>query len=497
MKICSTLCVVSLLVLSGCLSPGELSDVHKCDEFAAHPEDPEKWADGVADDDILPGPAVKLCSQAVAEHPGTARFHFQLGRALWAAGKIEEGVEAFFEAQEMEYAPAYAYLGDAYQEGLVPDEEADPEFAQELYALAVERGFEPAEAMLDGDYAFASDDGDGGGGGGRGATGGAKRAGLRLPNPDFFKHPDWLVALHDGDFATLVKVDGINLYLEGMQDFMQPENYRMIDAACSAVADVRLSPRLAGIRTGIDINGSSEDAMLGAGSLFLNMLTQTVNDPMGYARFQAGMAYLRSDGERDMSTLVQEFEEEGGCVSDQVRRTYLNIPKLLDYASEVPEEEVGMQDMLAPPGSDRIDLQADYEASQERQARERQAALQAAQARQQHVAVRAERTEPRPKRRAKPRGVTLFSGEHYGGVSELFRDDDPHLADNTIGSDNVSSVKVDSGCSAVLFSKAGYRGRSVTVSADTATLRMNWKKRLRQIHRAGNNSISSIKVDCG
>jgi TPR repeat protein len=487
--------VVAATFLLGCGSSSrEFADVHKCDEFAAHPDDPGKWAEGVAEESLLPGPAVKLCTQAVEEHPGTARFHFQLGRALWAAGRIDEGVEVFLTAQEMEYAPAYAYLGDAYQEGLVPGEPADPEFAQQLYTLAAEGGFEPARAILEGGGAeFAL-----GGGGGSGVSVVGQRGGrsLVLANPDFFKHPDWLAALHDGDFATLLQTEGINLYLEGLQEFMQPDNYRMIDPTCSAVADVRLSPRLAAIRMGVGLDSSNEDAMLGGGSLLLNMLNQSMTDPMGYARFQAELGYLMADGQRDMSTLVQQFQEEGGCVSPEVRTTYGNIARFLDYSSEAPGAQggqTGFQDMIAPPGSQRIDLKADYEASQRRRAQERQQAL--ARQSQSRSSPRADRDPP--PRRAAGRGVTLFSDENYSGTSERFLEDDADLDDNRIGSDEVSSIRVDSGCSAVLFSRSSYRGRSRTVSSDTPTLRMNWKERVRKIHRAGDDSISSIKVDCG
>jgi hypothetical protein len=149
-------------------------ELHKCDEYAAHPEDPGRWADGVREEDLLPGPAVRFCRQAVDEHPDTARFHFQLGRALWAAGKIEEGVEEFKMAQKMKYAPAYAYLADAYQEGLVPGEEADPERAQELYTEAAEAGFQPAAEVLGGGGPDVGRTGVGGGSG----LGGVERPGM-------------------------------------------------------------------------------------------------------------------------------------------------------------------------------------------------------------------------------------------------------------------------------------------------------------------------------
>src|SRR3546814_3119519 len=88
--------------------------VHRCDDLAAHPDDPGRWAEGVYDDAIVPGPSIKACGDAVQAYPETARFHFQHGRALWAAKRHEEAVQAFLRAEGMDYGPAYAYLGDAH-----------------------------------------------------------------------------------------------------------------------------------------------------------------------------------------------------------------------------------------------------------------------------------------------------------------------------------------------------------------------------------------------
>jgi hypothetical protein len=92
--------------------------------------------------------------------------------------------------------------------------------------------------------------------------------------------------------------------------------------------------------------------------------------------------------------------------------------------------------------------------------------------------------------------VVLFSGESYSGESERLSADDPDLENNPIGADATSSIRIDPGCSAVLFTRPHYRGRSLTVSSDTPSLRLGWKQRLRQIHRAGDDSIASIKVSC-
>jgi hypothetical protein len=510
------LVTVAALGLAACnmsTQAKEFEDVHRCDEFAAHPGDPGKWAPGVAEEDLVPGPAMRFCKQAVEEHPETARFHFQLGRALWAAERIEEGIESFLKAQKMEYGPAYAYLADAYQAGLVPGEEADPDFARELYEKAAEAGFKPAIELLGGSGRAARLSSGGGGGGGQydgdreggageahGLSGtstvssiGAKKS-LRLENPSYFKQPDWLVALHGADFETLSAAEGVNLYLEGVQEFMKPENYRMVDPTCSAVADVRLGPRLAAIRLGVGLDSSSEEMMLKGGNLLLQTILAMREDPAGYARWTAERAYLMADGERDMSTLVQTYD----CVSSEVRTIYNNIGPFIDYirkprpTGETAQANIGGS---LPPNSAGIDLEKEYEKS--RQRRESSARQASNESSARRAAVPAETREAAPVRRTSARkSVTLYSDEGYGGASETLYESDPDLSDNTIGDDSVSSLKIDSGCEAVLFSRSDYRGRSRAVSQDTANLQMDWKKRIREIHRAGDDSISSIKVHC-
>lgn len=62
-----------------CLSPAVAfgyDDVHRCDEYAAHPNDPNRWAKGVVDAEIIPGPAVKYCREAVEDYADTPRFRF-------------------------------------------------------------------------------------------------------------------------------------------------------------------------------------------------------------------------------------------------------------------------------------------------------------------------------------------------------------------------------------------------------------------------------------
>jgi hypothetical protein len=121
--------------------------VTECDILAAHPNDPERMAEGVADDLIVPRLAIMACEDALTHEEDEPRFAFQLGRALLAVGREEEAVESFRTAAEQGHAAAWAYLGDVYQFGL--GAETNGRLAFEAYTNAVEAGFSFAERQIE------------------------------------------------------------------------------------------------------------------------------------------------------------------------------------------------------------------------------------------------------------------------------------------------------------------------------------------------------------
>ena len=90
---------------------------HECDRLAAHPDDPDRMAKGVAMTEIVPRRALVACESAVTEYPGEPRFHYQLGRSLAASGRHEEAVAACQRAADMGHRMALYNLGLAYSEG--------------------------------------------------------------------------------------------------------------------------------------------------------------------------------------------------------------------------------------------------------------------------------------------------------------------------------------------------------------------------------------------
>lgn len=121
--------------------------IDDCDVLAAHPTDPRRMADGVADDLIVPRIAISACEEAIESGPGDPRFVFQLGRALLNVGREEEAFALFLQASETDYAAAWAYLGDAYQFGLGTS--VDGEKALDAYQKSLDLGFLEAESQID------------------------------------------------------------------------------------------------------------------------------------------------------------------------------------------------------------------------------------------------------------------------------------------------------------------------------------------------------------
>lgn len=121
--------------------------VEECDVLAAHPDDPERMATGVADDAIVPRLAILACEQSIENDPDEPRFQFQLGRALLAVGRKTEAVVRFQKAADSDYAAARAYMGDAYQFGLGTKQ--DTAKALQSYQAALKGGFEAAKSQIE------------------------------------------------------------------------------------------------------------------------------------------------------------------------------------------------------------------------------------------------------------------------------------------------------------------------------------------------------------
>jgi hypothetical protein len=90
-------------------------------------------------------------------------------------------------------------------------------------------------------------------------------------------------------------------------------------------------------------------------------------------------------------------------------------------------------------------------------------------------------------RRDGQKGVTLYEDENFRGRREFFTQDDPRLADNRIGNDSVSSIRVDRGCRVTIYRDDRYKGASDVIDEDWDNLYDT---------RVGDDEVSSIEVRC-
>jgi TPR repeat protein len=122
--------------------------VQPCDRLAAAPEDTSRSASvgGVKLEEIKTSDAIAACSEAVRQFPGIGRFHYQLGRALFAAQDYPSALASYKKAFELGNTRALYALGAMYDNG--SGVEKDPARARFYYEIAAEMKFAPAIVSL-------------------------------------------------------------------------------------------------------------------------------------------------------------------------------------------------------------------------------------------------------------------------------------------------------------------------------------------------------------
>ncbi|MEZ5912118.1 MAG: hypothetical protein R3D84_07780 [Paracoccaceae bacterium] len=365
-------------------------DVHDCDTFAAHPRDPNRWAAGVDDEEIIPGPAVKYCREAVEDYPETPRFQFQLGRALWAANRLEEGTEVFLTLEEnFEYEPVYAYLGDAFQFG-IGGMEVDEGLASELYAIAEASGFlEPVgelDTMADESGQTIAEYGS------DGLTGDEQLAALApqppIPAPqkvDFstYSQPRVLQALESGDLGALktaglgeaqvmgMRYSKLTVYLAGLNSQFAGE-YNFKDPTCIAIYDPRAGKRLERSAMMTATGGGTVEGAAGAtlGMLLGTMQQMQSGNMMGMVDQSQAIEILREEGVKDGAKLILSY----GCQNPSVQRLYANLVAHVTGSNPVLSEKRA-EEARAEAQRQEEETRVKAEAAAAKVEKERQASL--------------------------------------------------------------------------------------------------------------------------
>jgi TPR repeat protein len=124
------------------------SAAQPCDQLASAPEDSKRslGVKGVKLEDIKTTEAVAACAEAVKQFPGVDRFHYQLGRSLYAAQDYPSALASYKKAFELGNTRALYALGAMYDNGEGVDK--DPARARFYYEIAAEMKFAPAILSL-------------------------------------------------------------------------------------------------------------------------------------------------------------------------------------------------------------------------------------------------------------------------------------------------------------------------------------------------------------
>src|SRR5262245_31966872 len=292
-----------------------LQEVSDCDTYAAHPDDVNRWAPGVADGAIVPGLAVQRCASAVSKSTKTARFHFQLGRALLANQHKDDALRSFEKANELGYCPAKYYLAAAIE----ADDNGAQKFdeAVKLYEAAEQCGFAPAIERLN-ELSFT---GDG------------------------YEAPKLLQALYEGNIDTLNKARlPVALYLQGFHEYMAMD-FHPVSQDCPA-----LVARAAVV---YDLDAAVDgDSRLGAVSsaVLTSILSHSPNaitaviDPVYFGDLEKLKTYFKGIGKRDAIQLIDTFGgSDHGCTSDITKRLY---DELVTFAKAKKELKEYVADLL-------------------------------------------------------------------------------------------------------------------------------------------------------
>jgi len=143
------LCAISVLFVPPLLHTGRAADdtaLTDCDTLAASPFDPDRKADGVADEKLNPQKALDACLAATARFPDNARLHFQLGRVYQQSKRFGDAAAEYRKAADAGYKAAQYNLGRLYDQGYgVPKDDAQ---AAAWYRKAADLGFVEAQNNL-------------------------------------------------------------------------------------------------------------------------------------------------------------------------------------------------------------------------------------------------------------------------------------------------------------------------------------------------------------
>ncbi|WP_423067283.1 hypothetical protein [Devosia sp. CN2-171] len=108
--------VLSLLFLAIATPALAQTSAELCDQYAGHPWEPGHQGRGVEWSQVLPGPAIRACREALAEAPDAPEILYRLGRTLMQIKSYEQGLALMLQSAQAGYPPAETAYGTAYMQ---------------------------------------------------------------------------------------------------------------------------------------------------------------------------------------------------------------------------------------------------------------------------------------------------------------------------------------------------------------------------------------------
>jgi TPR repeat protein len=107
----------------------QVPEEHICDSLASYPRTSKEWGKPI--DEIAHRSAIPECNRALREYPDVVRFQIQYGRALLAAGRNDDAMNALENAARADYPEAEFTIGWMHEAGRLSDREK-PDFTNAL-----------------------------------------------------------------------------------------------------------------------------------------------------------------------------------------------------------------------------------------------------------------------------------------------------------------------------------------------------------------------------
>lgn len=135
----------------------EVPEKHNCDALASYPRTPEGF--GIPIDSIASQVAIPACNKALRMYPDVVRFQVEYARALLAANRNQDAMNAIEKSARLGYPESETLIGWMHEHGRLSENgRPDPTNALRWYKMAAEDKY-PAAMLAIGRFHFDGDAG--------------------------------------------------------------------------------------------------------------------------------------------------------------------------------------------------------------------------------------------------------------------------------------------------------------------------------------------------